>query len=612
MEETLERLNRILAKESVNPEELYIFVHRRTFPENNKLESILNTLEEGLSKSGAYVIYCEDSRGIIIKPGENTEELEDYLKENKEKISLMLELIDKNYFYQSCHRVIQEIKQSEDINDIYGSILTEICEIVDADIGAVTIYDRGNNMIQAVGPGYNVTEKQLQYFSFELKRDSFAYLAYENGKSVYTNNASADPHIIKKFVDFYEVSRVCTIPLLLEGEPFGFIYIARGVESYPFKEFEVDMLDFISSHIVSLLKFLEVYKRDKKRLKALTKLEQATRVILSEMNIEKAMKLITKFSLEIVDADASSLMIYNKERDGLIIKASCGISETYIENQFIPMDRVTETYSTLKNKALFIEDLRENAFGDSKIIREEGLISAIGQPIVIDDRLYGMLNLYSKEKRTFDDIELELLIPFSLQAGIAIKNSQLYKNSINTTKGLINALAALESEKDYYTAQHSEQVANLAVSLGKECNLDRELLEELYMAGLLHDIGKISIDKKILLKKTPLSEEEMENMKEHPIIGKAIIEKIPNMERVAECVYYHHERWDGNGYPDGIAGEDIPVYSRILNIADSVAAMLSRRPYREAMTEDDVRKELMKEKGRQFDPKLIDKFLNIF
>jgi len=162
--------------------------------------------------------------------------------------------------------------------------------------------------------------------------------------------------------------------------------------------------------------------------------------------------------------------------------------------------------------------------------------------------------------------------------------------------------------KDYYTFGHSERVSKYAVELARILPefRDQKKLQALRMSGLLHDIGKINIPEQILVKEGPLTEEEYELIKTHPVVGGRMVEKISLLGSLKPGVLYHHERWDGSGYPTGIKGKEIPLEARILAIADVFDAVTSNRAYREAMSVEQAFDLLEKGRGTHFDPYLID------
>ncbi len=176
--------------------------------------------------------------------------------------------------------------------------------------------------------------------------------------------------------------------------------------------------------------------------------------------------------------------------------------------------------------------------------------------------------------------------------------------------GMLQALSAAVDARDHYTAQHSMHVADYACAIGYRLGMkDHLLLFE--QAGLLHDIGKIGVPDHLLLKPSRLTDEEYGAIQRHVQESAHIIEAIPFLSEVVPLVKYHHERWDGMGYPDGLAGEDIPRAARVLAVADAFDAMTTDRPYRSAMSVETARGYLLEGRGTQFDPVAVDAMLQL-
>jgi diguanylate cyclase (GGDEF)-like protein/putative nucleotidyltransferase with HDIG domain len=175
--------------------------------------------------------------------------------------------------------------------------------------------------------------------------------------------------------------------------------------------------------------------------------------------------------------------------------------------------------------------------------------------------------------------------------------------------GVLDAMVTAVDKKDCYTRRHSEEVTEYALWIAEELRLSEETMQVMFVGGLLHDVGKIGVPDEILRKPGHLSAEEWEVMKCHPGLGALIVRGVPEMEGIIDAVRCHHERWDGDGYPDGLAGENIPLLGRILAVADAFSAMTTDRPYRRGMAWDAALGEIRAHIGTQFDPILACAFL---
>jgi len=181
--------------------------------------------------------------------------------------------------------------------------------------------------------------------------------------------------------------------------------------------------------------------------------------------------------------------------------------------------------------------------------------------------------------------------------------------SISSTT--IASLNRILLEKSIVTKEHTERTNILALQLGKSLNLSDNTLAELSLLSTLHDIGKVAIPEEILLRKGKLSKSEWKLIKKHPEIGSNITRSSPHLAHVANAILAHHERWDGSGYPQGLKGEEIPITSRILALVDAYDAMISGRPHKSKMNQEEVIGEIKRCSGNQFDPDMVEKFLSI-
>ncbi len=194
---------------------------------------------------------------------------------------------------------------------------------------------------------------------------------------------------------------------------------------------------------------------------------------------------------------------------------------------------------------------------------------------------------------------------------IAMERSQTVERIKEMNIESVLALVQAIEMRDPYTKGHSLQVAELSIEIARNFGFSEQNLELIKFAGLLHDIGKIAIPETILNKPSSLTEEEWMIIKKHPIQSAEIIKPIKSLSMIEKWLLYHHERWDGSGYPQGLRGNEIPVEARILAISDTYSAMTGDRPYRKGLSDEQTREEIKRFAGRQFDPALVEIFLGI-
>jgi HD-GYP domain-containing protein (c-di-GMP phosphodiesterase class II) len=214
-------------------------------------------------------------------------------------------------------------------------------------------------------------------------------------------------------------------------------------------------------------------------------------------------------------------------------------------------------------------------------------------------------------QRRFDRRDVELLVRLAALAEMALEQGRMRAQLEHTVRAGVEALAAAVDARDHYTATHSEDVVGLATAVGRRLGLDAVSLEQVALGARLHDVGKLGVPDAVLNHRGPLTAEQWDLMRLHPISGARIVARVPGLEAIAAIVRSEHERWDGGGYPDGLAAEQIPLASRIILACDAYHAMTSDRPYRKALPADEAIDELVDCAGSQFDPQVIEALTDV-
>jgi HD-GYP domain-containing protein (c-di-GMP phosphodiesterase class II) len=234
----------------------------------------------------------------------------------------------------------------------------------------------------------------------------------------------------------------------------------------------------------------------------------------------------------------------------------------------------------------------------------------LAHPIVRDRQVTGAIMVGGKvsDDPTFSSYDTQTLEAAAGYLSTFLSSAGLYADQQSLFLGTMRALSASIDAKDRYTQGHSERVAALSKAIALAMDLGPEAAERLHLAGLLHDVGKIGVPEAVLTKQGKLTDAEFDAIKLHPTIGHKILRGIPLLSDVLPAVLHHHERWDGRGYPDKIANESIPVYARIVAVADTFDAMSSNRSYRAALPRPQVLHELRRCAGSQLDPAAVSAF----
>ena len=411
----------------------------------------------------------------------------------------------------------------------------------------------------------------------------------------------------------YKDSQYVIITTLLTGLTFFLIFFTgkhfsqrleqRSVELAKAKKVLEEWSDKLEKKVKLRTQELE---KSKDKLSILYNISQ---VISSTLKLDNILKVILDFSVKISGANRGSVMLLDEKKGVFSIRVAHNLSERIIREITFTKDENTVGWVVKNKRPLYIKDLEK----DKRFLKKEGIDYKLNQlliiPIIIEGKVKGVINL--DNNTSFTDDTINLLKSFSEQAAVAINNARLYQKIQDSYFEIVKALAQAIEAKDPYTHGHSERVMKYSLMIAQKFSLSKEEKDLLRYAAILHDVGKIGVRGIILNNPNGLTTEEYGEVKRHSIIGENIISPIELLQPIRPLIRHHHEWCNGKGYPDGLSKEDIPLGARILAVADAYDAMKSDRPYRKALTEETAIQELKRGNGTQFDPKIVEIFLEI-
>ncbi len=331
-------------------------------------------------------------------------------------------------------------------------------------------------------------------------------------------------------------------------------------------------------------------------------LYEVSRDLGSSLDLDDVLDALLDASLRLAAAPLGYVVLRDRESGTQFLRCTRGIGHAAARGRRSSIaDWVLE-----QGRPLVVNASESNdASGDSVT----GAAAAVGVPLVSAAGVIGVVVVADDATdRHFGADEVRLLATAANHGASAVANAELYASLQEAYLTTVRSLAAAIDAKDTYTRGHSDRVARLAGLVGEWIGLSHDQLLALELAAYLHDIGKIGIAEGVLRKPGRLDEVETEQMHEHPLIGATILEPVSFPWEITPIVRHHHERWDGSGYPAGLAGDEIPLLARIMSVADSHEAMVSERPYRAGMSERDALAELRRCAGTQFDERIVHLF----
>jgi len=405
-----------------------------------------------------------------------------------------------------------------------------------------------------------------------------------------------------------------SFPPLKKGDEGG---LKGGKGGFVFTERDKKIMQGIMHQVSIALEQARLYKDSVVRgmelshkIETIQVMHEIDRSILSTLDPNEILETVVRTIPRVIACDRATIATVDKNRKGFVYKAGFGTS-IIVKGAFVPFRETTATEIIETGRPQYVPYLSEVKDLPSleRHLVKEGFMSHIRVPLMVKGEAIGVLSIGAKRPAAFTPDDLSLLEKIASQIGIAMENSRLLTDLDELFIGTVRALSSSIDAKSRWTAGHSERVTQYALKIAKEMGMDDMALSEIELTGLLHDIGKIGTYEAILDKPGKLTEEELKLIQQHPSRGAEILSPIKQLQDIIPCVKYHHEFYNGTGYPEGLKGEAIPIYARILAVADSVDAMGADRPYRKGKPMEDIIAELKRCAGTQFDPKVVDGFL---
>ena len=363
------------------------------------------------------------------------------------------------------------------------------------------------------------------------------------------------------------------------------------------------------------LEFLSsVYKRkDEANLlesaqKYLTTLHKVSEILARATGVEALFDSIVSAILEVSGGDRAAIIMRPREGDPKDVNMVAVRTKDGKASGAVMLSRSVVNDVFEKGISIFTDDaLADDRYVGGESIVRQRIRSVMCAPMRTTDTILGVLYVDSQMAREFSEAELELLAAVGNQAGIALHRARLMEEVEKLFFDVMKAIASLIDAKDGYTHKHSERVAAFGVRLARHLGFDADSRAVVELSGLLHDVGKIGVPDAILNKPGKLTDEEFSQMRLHPVHGARILANIQSAKvvNILPGVKYHHERWDGKGYPEGLKGEEIPLLGRVLGVADFLDALTSDRSYRKGLALEEALTMVKDLEGKAFDPAVV-------
>jgi HD-GYP domain-containing protein (c-di-GMP phosphodiesterase class II) len=356
------------------------------------------------------------------------------------------------------------------------------------------------------------------------------------------------------------------------------------------------------------------------QLRRLSALQHINIAIATTVDLQVPLLLLLEQAIKELQVDAADVLLYNPNTRCLEYAAGRGFKTDALMYTSLHVGQGLAGHAAKEKRIIHIENLNkiETSLVNSPLISKEKLVVYFGVPLITKGEIKGVLEIFHRSPMRPTDEWLDFLNTLASETAIAIDNAQLFEglkqSNIDLSEAYETTLEGWASTlelRDQETEGHSRRVIKLTMQLAKKMNVNEEKFIHIQRGTLLHDIGKLGVPDSVLLKPGPLSDEEWEKMRRHPVYAKEMLSTIPFLKPAMDIPYCHHEKWDGTGYPRGIKGKKIPLPARIFSIVDVFDALLSDRPYRNAWKEEDALVYIKEQSGKYFDPNVVDAFMQL-
>jgi HD-GYP domain-containing protein (c-di-GMP phosphodiesterase class II) len=521
---------------------------------------------------------------------------------------------------QALQQISLTVTESLDIGDTLRQVLDQAISLLGAGKGSILLLEPDEPVLR-IAVAHGLSPEVIAQTRVQLGQGVAGVVA-RSGKP---RNLPAGVRAAGSHVAADDLPAALCVPLAVAGQIIGVLNVADRRRGGNFSEHDLGILSTLGAQAAVGINNARLYEGVSRRAAALSALNEIGQALSGSLDRDDVLQTVLDKSLRLLQCAKGSLMLVQTESQDAIfdpdkpsldnepphprhlsIVVARGLPPEVIESTHIHLGdgvagRVAETGE--------LEVMAQGQVAEAS--RSRARSASLCLPLKAKEHVIGVLNLSEHAGGNFDSEEIALGVTLAAQAAAAIENAQLYDDLRDQFVHSIRVIANAIDARDPYTRGHSERVAAYSRLIAAEMGLSDEEVEQIYHAGLLHDVGKIGIRDNILLKDGRLTDEEFGVMKQHPVKSAEIIHPVKQLRHILPGLRHHHERYSSRGYPDGLHEEEIPLMARVIGVADTYDAMTSDRPYRRALPRRVALEELAKNRGSQFDPNCVNAFLRL-
>jgi putative nucleotidyltransferase with HDIG domain len=508
------------------------------------------------------------------------------------------------------------LRTAKTLDETLSLLLDHAIELIGAQAGSIWFYDAISDRVNLKSwrglknPPYTTTSASVG--------NDISGLVISSGEAIISREFYSDPRVSEENRNLIPkgVGGAC-IPLHSDQSVVGVMFVNVALPR-EITNGDLRVLKALTEIGGSALHRMRLHEQIVKQLERLDALHTIDLLISNTLDLSVTLDILVKHVAKLLEVDAVVILLIKQETQRLEYAAGTGFNSTLIRSASVKIGEGFAGQIVLEQRMIrfdhHISEGENPTF--SKILGSENIVTYIGIPLVSKGKIIGVLEVLHRSVLTPDSDWLSFFETLGGQAAIAIENSMLFHGLQRsnfelelaydaTIEGWSHALDL----RDKDTEGHTLRVTDMALKLAHAVGLANGQLVHIRRGGLLHDIGKMGVPDKILLKPDRLTQLEWEVMRQHPQLAYDWLAPITFLQSALDIPYCHHEKWDGTGYPRGLRGEEIPLAARIFAVADVWDALTSRRPYRPPLARSEAIEYIRKNSGVHFDPRIVEIFL---
>lgn len=503
------------------------------------------------------------------------------------------------------------------LENVYEDALNLAIEIISAKYGSLILFNKDTEKLEfvSVRAKTKAAENKLKKLKLD-KGEGLAGWVYLTGIPILSNSIETDVKWQKKIAEEinYKPHRIMCSPITVGADIIGVLELIDKKQNEEFSDYDMEIFRLFTEQLGIILENRQLYRGLENEITRIKDLIETSVLLSSTLDLDELLNLIMEKAKQILGAEASSIFQIDEETGELYFRVATGEKGKAAKAIKVPMGKGVVGWAAEQGETVIVPDVSKDNRFYKKVDKETKFKtkSIIAVPLMTKHGIMGVAEVLNKiEGVRFSKEDIKIFESLARQASVAIENAHLYNDLNELIKQAISSIVTAVEKKDMYTRGHTERVTKFSLMIGREMHMDSTTLHNLELAALLHDVGKIGIPDNILLKKGKLTDEEYSEIKKHPHKGIEIIGHIKQLKPITDGILYHHEHFDGSGYPAGLKSDSIPLLARVISVADAYDAMTTDRPYRNALDQAEAIRRLKEASGTQFDPTMVDYMLNI-